>query len=219
MLGKPMIALLFQDPVRFAVWALAFLIALSFHEFSHALAGNWLGDQTAKRLGRLTLNPAAHIDPFGLGALLLIGFGWGKPVPFNPYNLKWPRWGPAVIAAAGPLSNLLLAVASLCVFSVVASALTPDNLLIVFLEVLIQINIVLMVFNLIPLPPLDGSKALLSALAHPKYAAIRQFIETQGPTLLFGLILADSILNLGLFSRMFSFVLGRIIDLVPLHGV
>src|SRR5260221_11664107 len=105
-----MISLLFQQPFIFLSWLLAFLLALSIHEFCHAVVGTWLGDSTAERMGRLTLNPAAHIDPLGLLAVVLIGFGWGKPVPYNPYNLKWPKWGPVIIAAAGPASNLIMAV-------------------------------------------------------------------------------------------------------------
>jgi Zn-dependent protease len=219
MLGKTMIALLFQNPVLFIVWTLAFLISLGFHEFSHALAGTWLGDTTAKRMGRLTLNPAAHVDPMGLGALLLIGFGWGKPVPFNPYNLKWSRWGPAAVAGAGPLSNLFLALVTLALFAVIAPNLGPGNLLVIFLALMVQINVSLMVFNLIPLPPLDGSKALLSALAHPKYASIRQMIEVQGPTLLFMIIIADAFLNLGIFSRLFTLALGFLSRIVPGAGL
>lgn len=219
MLGKTMIALLFQNPVLFIAWALAFLISLGFHEFSHALAGTWLGDTTAKRMGRLTLNPMAHVDPLGLGALLLIGFGWGKPVPFNPYNLRWAKWGPAAVAAAGPISNLLLSLVSLTLFAIIAPRFGAGNLLVIFLALMVQINVALMVFNLIPLPPLDGSKALIAALAHPKYAAIRQFIEIQGATLLFMLIIADSLLHLGIFSRLFTLALGWLSRIVPGAGL
>lgn len=210
-----MISSLFSQPYLFLVWTIAFLIALSVHEFSHALAGTLLGDTTAKRMGRLTLNPASHVDPMGLLAVLLIGFGWGKPVPYNPYNLHWPKWGPTAVAAAGPASNLLLAILSALLLMVFGAQLGPDNLLTVFLIISLELNIALTVFNLIPLPPLDGSKALLSILAHPKYAATRTFIESKGPMLLLLLILLDSFAGLGLFSGMFSFVLSFITRIIP----
>jgi Zn-dependent protease len=215
-----MFSLLFSQPLVFFAWLIAFLLALTVHEFSHALAGSWLGDDTARRMGRLTLNPLAHIDPIGLLAVIFIGFGWGKPVPFNPYNLKWPKWGPVAVAAAGPASNLLLAIIGILVANAVYPVLGPANLLVIFLIGSAQVpggfvalNVVLMMFNLIPLPPLDGSKALLAVLSHPKYTAMRRWIEMQGPMVLLGLILIDSFANLGIFSFIFS--LGfRLISLV-----
>lgn len=215
---SPMIFYLFQQPFLFLAWVIALLFALSVHEFSHALVGTWLGDTTAKRLGRLTLNPAAHIDPVGLIAVVLIGFGWGKPVPYNPYNLTWPRWGPTAIAAAGPVSNLLLAILLASALAFFGPLLGPANLLTTFLVIGVQLNIALLVFNLIPLPPLDGSKALLSALSHPKYAAIRNTIELQGPTILFMLIILDTVARLGIFSTLFSLGL-RLVSLFVPGGV
>ena len=90
---EPMLALLFQNPLLFAVILLAIIVALSFHESAHAFVAYKLGDMTAQRLGRLTLNPLAHIDWYGLLLLVTVGFGWGKPVPFNPHNLRLPKWG------------------------------------------------------------------------------------------------------------------------------
>ncbi|MEK7116189.1 MAG: site-2 protease family protein [Patescibacteria group bacterium] len=199
-----MFSLLFQQPLLFVAWVIAFLIALSVHEFSHALVGNWLGDPTAKRMGRLTLNPAAHVDPIGLLAVIFIGFGWGKPVPFNPYNLTWPKWGPVAIASAGPLSNLILAAFSVILSVNLAPLLGENNLLLTFLVISAQLNVALCVFNLIPLPPLDGSKALLAFLASPQYASARIFIERQGSMLLFLLILLDTVGKLGIFSSLFE---------------
>ncbi|MCC7356912.1 site-2 protease family protein [Candidatus Uhrbacteria bacterium] len=200
-----MIKLLFEQPMVFAVWLLAFLLSLSVHEFAHALIGNYLGDQTAKRLGRLTLNPAAHVDPLGLLTVTLIGFGWGKPVPYNPYNLRWQKWGPVAIAFAGPTSNLILAVMSAIAFGIFAPHLGLSNLLTIFLMVFAQINIALCAFNLVPLPPLDGSKLLLAFLSAPKYHDIRNFIETKGSMILLILIIMDSFANLGLFSVFMNF--------------
>ena len=199
-----MFSILLQNPLLFLVWLVAFLVALSVHEFCHALVATRLGDPTAERMGRLTLNPAAHIDPLGLFAVIFIGFGWGKPVPFNPYNLKWPKWGPVLIAAAGPGSNFVMAIISALLLVHLAPILSPDNLLLQFLVICVQLNIALMIFNLIPLPPLDGSKALLALLSHPKYLAARQFIEERGPYLLLIIIVADAVLNLGIFSTLFG---------------
>jgi len=213
-----LIGYLFSDPLIFVVWAFAFLLALSFHEFSHALVGNLLGGQTAKRMGRLTLNPVAHIDPLGLFAVLMIGFGWGKPVPFNPYNLKWPKWGPVAVAFAGPLSNLLLAIVAIVVLSVVGVGLGAGNLLVIFLGVFAQLNVMLMVFNLVPLPPLDGSKALLALLSHPKYSAARLFIETRGPQLLLFLVLADAVTGAGIFSRLIGWAFRLVASLATFQS-
>jgi Zn-dependent protease len=199
-----MLQLLFSNPIIFVLWIMVFIGSLSFHEYAHARMSAWLGDDTARRLGRLTVDPRSHIDPLGLASTLLIGFGWGKPVPFNPYNLVWRRWGPAVVAAAGTLSNILLALISGLLLFIFGSRLGCDNLLVIFLTIAVQLNVVLMAFNLIPLPPLDGSKALIALLAHPKYLAIRTLIETQGQTLLFFLLIVDAFSNVGIFSGVFS---------------
>lgn len=198
-----MLTLLFQEPLIFVVWILAILAALSIHEFSHALAGYWLGDPTAKRLGRLTLNPFAHVDFLGLAALIVIGFGWGKPVPFNPYNLRAKKWGPVLVALAGPAMNLCGAVIFAGVLRLVAPFLNPANLLIQFLMLSVFLNAGLLVFNLIPLPPLDGSKLLLTVLAARRHEAARKFLESRGPYILLGLIFADLILNLNVFGGLF----------------
>ncbi len=203
-----MLALLFENPVLFVVVLLAIIVALTVHEFSHALVGYKLGDSTAMRLGRLTLNPMAHIDWYGLLLLVLVGFGWGKPVPFNPHNLKWQKWGPVWVALAGPLSNLVLAI----LFAVVANVLVmwtdmgSANALLVFLSFGVVINLALCLFNLIPIPPLDGSKLLFLLLDKPQYTELRFRLETQGTWLLIGIILFDAILNVGLFSKFFGVV-------------
>lgn len=208
-----MISLIFTSPVFFLLWIAAVVFALSVHEFSHALAAHALGDDTALRKGRLTLNPMSHIDPLGFLMLIFAGFGWGKPVPFNPYNLRYPRWGPALVAAGGPAANL----ASVLVFGFALRALHqagfPDqNLLVIFLTLLVLINGVLFLFNLIPIPPLDGSKALFAALAAPQYDRFRASLETRGPIILLALIILDRLLPVSLLGTVFSSVfnlLGR----------
>lgn len=206
------LALLTQSPLGFLAWVIAILVALSAHEFMHALAGTLLGDSTAKNQGRLTLNPLAHIDVVGFMALILIGFGWGKPVPFNPYNLKYKKWGPSLVAVAGPSANLVIAFSSAATLKILNTTLNlPDgNLLLQFLHLLLLINIILMVFNLLPIPPLDGSKVLFAFLSSPKYQNARYFLETRGPIILITIIVLDGFLNLGILSSLF----GRIINFV-----
>jgi Zn-dependent protease len=201
------ISLLYQNPLYFIVWVAAILIALTVHEFSHALAAYYLGDQTAKRMGRLTLNPLAHLDPIGFLALVLVGFGWGKPVPFNPYNLRYPKWGSAMVAAAGPLSNIISVVVFGLVLKYAAPYLATGNLLTEFLTLLVVLNLVLCLFNLIPIPPLDGSKFLLSALTAPEHYKARFLLETRGPIILLALIILDSLSGLNILSTVFSFAI------------
>ncbi len=191
---------LFEDPWMFLVFVIVFLFTLAIHEFSHALAAHLLGDPTAERAHRLTLNPLAHVDLMGFLALVTVGFGWGKPVPFNPYNLKYPRWGAAIVAGAGPLSNLLFGAVSALLLRFLAPVFGETNLLIIFLASAALLNFLLMFFNLIPLPPLDGSKALFAILAAERYRSMREWIESRGPMLLMGLIIVDIFLGLGVFA-------------------
>ncbi len=154
---------LFSDPFFFFAWAVAFLIGLTIHEFSHALVAYKLGDSTAKYAGRITLNPLAHLDLFGTILLFVVGFGWGKPVPFNPYNLRDQKYGPLLIAIAGPLSNLVIAL----IFGLALRFFVAYEMafgLILLFSVIVFLNIILAVFNLLPIPPLDGSKILFALL-------------------------------------------------------
>jgi len=177
------------------------------HEISHGIVAYKLGDDTAKAMGRLNFNPLKHLDPMGsfiLPVFLIlmnspILFGWAKPVPYNPNNLKDPKKGAALIALAGPMSNLVLAV----IFSGLIQLLGPfaDTLgeaavaLLQFFNIIVFINILLAVFNLVPIPPLDGSKLLFSVLPW-RYIGIQQFLERYGMFILiififfgFGLII------------------------------
>ncbi len=204
-----MLTSLFSDPVGLVALLIAFLAALTLHEFSHGLAAKLQGDDTAERMGRLTLNPIPHIDPVGLLAVLLAGFGWAKPVMYNPYNLRDQKWGPVIVAAAGPLSNLafFLVVGIIYKAMLAFGALDPRSALTTFLHALMYINVILFAFNLIPIPPLDGSKFLSLALQHPKHAKTRFWLETQGPTALIIAILVDSFVLNGLF---FGTIVGTI---------
>jgi Zn-dependent protease len=155
-----MLNLLKISPQLFFLYIIAILIALSVHEFAHALAAAWRGDDTARHLGRLTLNPWAHIDGFGALSFLLLGFGWGKPVPVSGQGLKNPKKDFLIIALAGPFSNLILAIISAFLLKGLLIFLPFENLLIIFLTILVTLNLLLMVFNLLPLPPLDGFNLL-----------------------------------------------------------
>ena len=188
-----------MDPDRLIpaaiVVAIMLLIGFPVHEFSHALAAYRLGDGTAKLFGRLTVNPIAHFDPVG-GILLAVtfigsaasggaafGFGWAKPTPVNPMNLMYGRRGEAIVAAAGPISNLVLAAAAAIPlrYLIANPELAADvGLLFNILSLFVLINLVLMVFNLIPVPPLDGSKVLFAFLDRRTEYQIRPILEQYG---------------------------------------
>ncbi len=149
-----LLSLLSSNPLAFVIIAAALVMSLTFHEFAHAAVADRLGDPTPRRFGRVTLNPAAHLDPVGTLLLLFASFGFAKPVPVNPGNLG--RWGMLWVAAAGPVSNLLIAL-----LSAVLLRLLPQSALgVQILTTVLSINIVLAVFNLIPIPLLDGSRIL-----------------------------------------------------------
>lgn len=139
-------------------------IGLSFHEFSHALSAYLMGDDTARKAGRLTIDPIRHIDPLGFISLLIAGFGWAKPVPIDPWRFKNRRLGTIIVSLAGPFMNLLLSFITLSVLY--ALDIWDYNNEVVFKVVfeIFRINIVLCIFNLLPIPPLDGSKVLASVL-------------------------------------------------------
>lgn len=158
------------------IWAIALLIAITIHEFSHALVADKLGDPTASLAGRVSLNPLKHLDPIGTLMLLIFHFGWGKPVPFDPFNLRHPRRDSALISLAGPASNLILALICSFIPSVLAIPL-------------VIMNINLAVFNLLPVPPLDGSKILYGILPRGWADEYNDFIGSYGTILLILLIL------------------------------
>lgn len=194
---------LFTEPLFFLAWVLAILVTLTWHEYAHALVALAFGDHTASDNNRLTLNPLAHIDPLGFFMLLLVGFGWAKPVPINYYNLRNRRWGPAIVALAGPLANFAALVAVVLILQWLWPALGGSNLLTNFLYLLALVNASLFIFNLIPIPPLDGSKVLM-AFIPDKFANFKDNFEAYGPYLLLGLLILDNLFNLGIFSWVFD---------------
>ena len=184
-----------SNPVEFLLLIPPLLFALTVHEWSHGYTAMRLGDPTARLLGRLTLNPIAHFDPLGgilLAVTMLSGsgfaFGWAKPTPVNPRNLEYGRWGEAIVAAAGPISNLVLAIAAAIPLRYILANLTLASevplLALQILLLFIQINLVLMVFNLFPIPPLDGSKVLFAFLPPQVAWRWRPMLEQYGFILL-----------------------------------
>lgn len=165
------------------------MFALSFHEFAHAWMASKCGDNTAARMGRLTLNPMAHLDAMGSLMILFVGFGWAKPVPVDSRNLRDPRKDMMKVAAAGPLSNLLLAMLAGMAWRLLGGInFLLDTNFPVLIFYFTQINIALAVFNLIPVSPLDGSQIFSGYLmkTNPELALK---IQSYGPQVLFGLIL------------------------------
>ena len=154
MLQGTLLGLAFSNPLAFVIIAVALVLSLTVHEFAHAYVADRLGDPTPRSFGRVTLNPLAHLDPFGAVLMLLVGFGFARPVPVNGGNLG--RWGMVWVAAAGPISNIVLAL----VCALLIKVLPPTELGLQVLGTVAGINVVLAVFNLLPIPLLDGSRIL-----------------------------------------------------------
>ena len=181
------------------------LLALTFHEYAHAYVANRLGDDTAKKGGRLSLNPLRHLDPVGTIMIFLVHFGWAKPVPVNPYRLKNPKKDMLWISAAGPLANMALALASGILFRLlVATGETPDRnsimgLIIYVVFMSLQINLALAIFNVLPIAPLDGSK-ILSGILPAGFGKLFYFMERCGPFILLGLIIFGSVTGVSILG-------------------
>ncbi len=192
---------------NFLLFLIAIIAALTVHEAAHALVAYKLGDSTAKDEGRLTLNPLKHLDPWGSLLFLLVQFGWGKPIPVNPINFKNPKRDQALVALAGPASNLLLALLGGIIFTYIPQAET-------FGLIFLQINIVLAIFNLIPLPPLDGSKILGIFLNDNQFIRYQNFIQNYSGYIILGvfvdLVILPEIINfsvIGLIVNTFTAVI------------
>ena len=210
------------DPQTLVLLIPVILFALTVHEYAHGMVAYRLGDPTAKQAGRLTLNPLSHLDPMGTVMLFVIGLGWAKPVPVDPRNFANPKRDMLWVALAGPAANMGLALLSGLIIRFLTSdpsaflsgALGP--ILISMMVRSLQINLMLAVFNLLPVPPLDGSKIMYSLLP-PQYAHWNYNRERYGPMVLFGLVMMGMLtgfsilwLFIGPFVRFFAFLFAGI---------
>jgi len=201
-------------------WIVAFAIAITVHEAAHAFMADRLGDPTARLMGRLSLNPSVHYDPVGTTLLLVlvvmraigipvIPFGWAKPVPFDPYNLKNPRRDAAMISLAGPMSNFIVAILFSIILRITIFPLSVYSYLFVFIYPIIILNIILGLFNLIPIHPLDGGKIFVGLLPADQADEADIFLRRYGIIILFLLIFP----SFGGTSPLFA-VLGPLIDFI-----
>jgi Zn-dependent protease len=197
-----------MDFTQLLLLAPPILLALTFHEFAHAYVAYRHGDDTAKHSGRLTMNPLAHLDPLGTIMIFLVKFGWAKPVPVNPYNLKNPKRDMLWISAAGPLSNMMLALISGLLLRLITSTvgIMPDQnsilgILVIMLIFSLQINLALAIFNILPIAPLDGSK-ILAGILPARFAKQIYLLERYGPFVLMGLILFGMITKVSILGQM-----------------
>lgn len=209
-----MLGELFNNPLSFLIWIIALLVAITIHEFSHALVADRLGDPTAKLMGRLTLNPFAHLDPLGTLFLLIARFGWGKPVPVDPFNLRNPRRDAALISMAGPASNLILATILSLILRLVP--LIPIShilylLIQAFVIPMIFMNVGLAIFNLLPVSPLDGFKIVGGFL--PKNLAY-QWEELESYGLIFLLLMLFPFSGGSLLTNLISPFISLVLNLL-----
>lgn len=198
--------------IDFVFIILILLLSVVVHELAHGYMALRLGDPTALHAGRLTLNPIKHIDPFGSIVLPFLGYvlggfiiGWAKPVPYNPYNLRAGRWGEVLVAVAGPLSNIAIAL----IFTIVLRSFGDVGQ--GFIEItgyIVLINIVLACFNLIPIPPLDGSKILFSVLPLPLVYKYRTVFESYGMLLVIAMIFFIWPILFPVIFKLFSLLTG-----------
>lgn len=193
------------SPLYFIFFIVSLLISLTLHELAHAYTSFRLGDSTAKQDGRISLNPLNHIDPYGFLAILIVGFGWAKPVMMNPYNFKNYRDGIFLTALAGPASNILLAVLGMIIFNFNLPMLFRE-----FMGVFININIILASFNILPIPPLDGYK-VFSRIFSDKLFFKAEFYERK-----YGFIILMILLITGILQRIWFPVYSFLYNLISL---
>ena len=180
-----------SDPLVLAALIPIFIVSITLHEFGHAATALLLGDTTARDAGRVTVNPLVHLDPFGTLFILLAGFGWAKPVPFDPGQLRWPRLGSFLVSAAGPAANFILAILALLAMKHWTDM--PAGSLMWF-QILFSLNLMLMVFNLLPIPPLDGGNLLEAVLPRAWVPAFQRLLP-YGVFILLALVLLPGAYN------------------------
>jgi Zn-dependent protease len=203
----PLIRLLFDNPAAFVLLAVPLLFSLIVHEVAHGWVADKMGDSTARWMGRLTLNPMRHLDPIGTIMRFLFGFGWAKPVPINPNNFRDYRKGLIFVSAAGIVANIILAFLAQLILVLLYPAFSGPLATVLF--VFIRINIMLAAFNLIPIPPLDGSKILMGFSSRRFQLALERF-EPYGFFVILGL------LSLGILNPLISFFQWIIVNMIGL---
>ena len=204
------LTLLSSNPLVALSFIIGLVFAITVHEFAHAFVAYRLGDPTAKLAGRLTLNPASHLDPLGTIALLVVGFGWGKPTPFDPFNLRNIKRDSALISVAGAASNFILATLISIPYLVAyfTANLNPNFVMFYqILSIVIWINLILGVFNLIPVAPLDGFKVLAGLLPRSWY---EDFVETEK----FGIFILLMLLIFGVIGRILFPIVSSLFDIL-----
>lgn len=209
--------MMFEQPMMLVATVTALLYGLTVHEFAHAAAAKWQGDDTAEKLGRLSLNPVSHIDFMGLAFMLLAGFGWGKPVPVDYRNLKNGAKSDIIVSLAGIFTNFVSVFIFMIVMALMYKNINPVsvffggyesvNMLAYFLSALIIFNLTLGIFNLIPIPPLDGSHVLFNVLPD-KFNKFKIWLAQYGPMLLLTLILLDNFGGINIFGKLFLLPVG-----------
>jgi len=202
-----LIGLLLKNPAAFLMLAVPLMYSIIFHEIAHGWVASLFGDDTAKKAGRLTLNPVSHLDLFGTLALFLIGFGWAKPVPVNFRKIKNLRLGLICVSLAGCFANILIATGAL--FLVHNKGIQSNSMFAAVLVIVARINIILGAFNLIPIPPLDGSRILLAVL--PKEAQ-RVLIKIEP----YGFVIIIFLIMSGILSPIIGFVQHVILSLISI---
>jgi Zn-dependent protease len=195
----------------------AILIGLTFHEYMHAKAAHLLGDDTAYLDGRVTINPLKHIDWIGFVFILIAGFGWAKPVSFNPEKLKNPRRDEMLIAIAGPIANFILAIVFAVILKLAMLFISVDGILMAMILACIYINFGLFIFNMIPVPPLDGSHLLLKSIKISK--ELERNIYKYGSLALFAIVIIDSQTKLNLLpiGKAMMFLTSTTLNLLGIH--
>lgn len=197
-----------QDILVILIKLLILCTAFPIHEFAHAWSANKMGDPTAKNMNRMNINPINHIDPIGAICMLLADFGWAKPVPINPNNFKNPKLGMALSSFAGPASNLIMAYIAMIVFKILLFAGVGNVYVIWIFKYMVSLNIGLAIFNLIPIPPLDGSRIATLFLPEKTYFKIMQYEQF----IFIGLLLVINLVPQ--FSEAISFVGGKVFDVM-----
>lgn len=191
---------------------IAVLVCMTVHECSHGLVSYWLGDPTAKRMGRLSWNPLHHLDWLGALCMLVFRFGWAKPVPINPNYYKNFRMGTVLVSIAGPISNILLAFLTLLIYGIVQIFVPIPDWVLAFVWTMVFMNLGLAVFNCLPIPPLDGSKVVFALLPEKAYRKVLQY-ERYGFVILIALIYVNDTFD-GLLNRGVDNLLNGLLHIV-----